>query len=81
MKCFIYKSLKKADTYIYLSEKDNFQDVPERLMKIFGAPQFTFEFELHAARKLAVADAKQVIASLQQQGYYLQIPAENSLPA
>ncbi len=80
MKCFVYKSLIKADTYIYLSEKDSFEDVPDRLMKLFGTPEFSFEFELYATRKLAVADAKQVMASLQQQGYYLQIPAENNMP-
>lgn len=80
MKCFVYKSLKKADTYIYLTEKDCFQDVPDRLLKIFGEPKFTFEFELNLGRKLVAADAKQVIASLQQQGYYLQIPAENNIP-
>jgi len=80
MRCFVYKSLKKADTYIYLTEKDSFQEVPDRLLKLFGTPEFALEFELYAGRKLALADATQVIESLQQQGYYLQMPEENNLP-
>ena len=80
MKCFVYKSVKKADSYIYINEKDNFQRIPEQLLLLFGKPNFTFEFELTIDRKLALADAKQVMQSLSQQGYYLQMPSNNNLP-
>ena len=81
MKCFVYKSLKKQDTYLYLSQKDKFHKIPDQLLHLFGKPEFAFEFDLTENRKLAVADAKQVITSLNAQGYYLQIPPQNNLPA
>jgi uncharacterized protein YcgL (UPF0745 family) len=80
MKCFVYKSIKKADSYIYLNEKDNFQKLPEQLLMLFGKPEFTLEFDLTVDRKLALADAQQVLQSLDDQGYYLQMPSKNSLP-
>jgi uncharacterized protein YcgL (UPF0745 family) len=80
MKCFVYKSIKKADSYIYLNEKDNFQKLPEQLLMLFGKPEFTLEFDLTVDRKLALADVQQVLQSLDDQGYYLQMPSKNSLP-
>ena len=80
MKCFVYKSSRKADSYIYIDTKDDFKNIPEQLMLLFGDPQFTFEFELTEDRKLALADPKQVIQSIHEQGYYLQMPPKNNLP-
>ena len=80
MKCFVYKSNRKADSYIYLNQKDDFEKIPEQLLQLFGKPEFALEFELAEDRKLALADAKQVIQSLSEQGYYLQMPPKNNLP-
>ncbi|MFK7815127.1 MAG: YcgL domain-containing protein [Gammaproteobacteria bacterium] len=80
MKCFVYKSIKKTDSYIYISKKDNFEAIPEQLLLIFGKPEFALEFELTEDRKLAAVDAKQVLESLSEQGYYLQMPPKNNLP-
>lgn len=80
MKCFVYKSIKKTDSYIYISKKDNFEVIPEQLLLIFGKPEFALEFELTEDRKLAAVDAKQVLESLSEQGYYLQMPPKNNLP-
>ena len=81
MKCYVYKSLRKADTYIYLDEKDSFQKIPKQLLKLFGEPKLVLEFDLTKDRKLAAADANQVLANLDEQGYYLQIPPQNDFPA
>ncbi len=80
MKCFVYKSLKKADSYIFIENKDDFEKVPQPLLQLFGAPEFTLEFDLTEDRKLASADAKQVIEYINEQGYYLQMPSKNELP-
>lgn len=75
MKCFVYKSLKKADTYIYINQKDNFEKIPQKLLLLFGKLELTIEFELTVERKLAFADTNLVIKSLNEQGYYLQMPS------
>ena len=71
--CYIYRSGRKADTYLYLLEKDDFSVIPEALMKVFGEPEFSFEFDLTPDRRLAKEDPQEVYDHLQQQGYHLQM--------
>lgn len=73
LNCFIYRSNRKADTYLYLTEKDDFTAVPAELLKVFGEPEFSFEFMLTPDRNLAKEDAAVVYANLEQQGYHLQM--------
>ena len=68
MKCYVYKSAKKLDSYIYIDQKDDFTKIPEQLMLLFGTPEFTLEFDLTEDRKLALAEAKQVMQSINEQG-------------
>jgi len=71
--CFIYRSERKADTYLYLIEKDDFSLVPENLMSVFGEPEFSFEFELTPSRSLAKEDPALVYQNLKKQGFHLQL--------
>ncbi len=71
--CYIYRSERKADTYLYLLKKDDFSKVPPELLKVFGEPQFSFQFQLSPQRSLAKEDPAEVCANLQQQGYHLQL--------
>ena len=74
------KVIRKSDSYIYINQKDEFNKIPKQLLQLFGTPEFALEFDLTEDRKLALADAKQVIQNLRDQGYYLQMPPKNSLP-
>jgi uncharacterized protein YcgL (UPF0745 family) len=80
MQCFVYRSRRKRDAYLYLAAEAEFSRLPAALMKVFGPPELALQFELTPDRKLASADAKQVLEKLQTQGYYLQMPTENDLP-
>ena len=73
MLCYIYRSNRKLDTYLYLSDKDDFSSVPEELLRVFGPPEFSFSFDLTAARKLAKEDAAEVLENLETRGYHLQL--------
>jgi uncharacterized protein len=74
MHCFIYKSLKKEDLYLYIDKKDDFSRVPEMLFNSFGKMAFVMDIELTPERKLAREDAGKVIASLREKGFFVQIP-------
>ena len=80
MQCYVYRSSKKAETYLYLPQKDEFSHLPAALLTVFGKLEFALEFELTPDRKLAAADAEQVLSNLTAQGYYLQMPPENEYP-
>lgn len=74
--CWVYKSSRKDEMYLYSNQKDDFTEVPEPLLKQFGTPQFVMELELNAQKKLARVDINQVIDSLNTQGFFLQMPPE-----
>lgn len=81
MLCTIYKSSKKADTYLYIEKRDDFSRVPEKLLETFGSPIMVMLLNLGKQQTLALADKANVIAGLRTQGFYLQLPppAENLL--
>lgn len=72
--CWIYKSLKKDEMYLYVREQDYAALVPEALLKAIGRLEKVMELDLHPDRPLAREDVKQVIGQLREQGYHLQMP-------
>lgn len=74
MRCYVYRSPRKADTYLYVAREDDFSEVPEALLEVFGTPEFALDFDLTPARRLAREDPAQVLANLEGQGFHLQMP-------
>ena len=73
MLCHIYRSNRKFDTYLYVVKRDDFSDVPEDLLKVFGEPEYSFSFDLKPDRELAKEDTAEVLQNLETQGYHLQL--------
>jgi uncharacterized protein YcgL (UPF0745 family) len=76
MQCFIYRSSKKTDTYLYLSEEDKLNKLPEGLDKLLGHLEFVMELDLEIIKRLGNADIEEVKNSLDDVGFYLQLPRE-----
>ncbi len=74
MKCYVYRSRKQDEMYLFLKDKEDFSPVPPELMPHFVNPVFVFELELTPRRKLARADVNTVMQCLESQGFYLQVP-------
>lgn len=74
MHSFIYKSLKKAELYLYLEKKDDFSAVPQALYDSLGPLVFVMELQLTPERKLARESADKVIVSLKAKGFFVQMP-------
>ncbi|MBE0370099.1 MULTISPECIES: YcgL domain-containing protein [Pseudoalteromonas] len=70
----VYKSSKKADTYLYIEKRDDFSKIPEALMDMFGLPKYVMMFDLSKREKLGIADIVLVKEKLSEDGFYLQIP-------
>ncbi|MCG7532162.1 YcgL domain-containing protein [Psychrobium sp. MM17-31] len=69
----VYKSSKKADTYLYIEKRDDFSPVPKSLLETFGKAKFVMLVPL-TKRDLAIADKEKVMAEIRQKGFYLQLP-------
>ncbi len=76
MKTFIsiYKSPKKEGMYIYLEKETGLKKMPESLIQLFGKPVLVTHMMIDENKKLAKVDSKILLASIQEKGFYLQLP-------
>ncbi len=74
MQCFVYKSRRKADTYLFLREDGGFAVLPADLAERLGELVFVIEIELSPQRQLAREDVVTVMANLAGRGWHLQLP-------
>lgn len=74
MHAYVYKSRRKADTFVYLARRDDFARVPEPLRTQLGELAFVLDVALTPERRLARGDAEQVRANLAARGFHLQFP-------
>ena len=70
----IYRSKKSPETYLYISKKRSYDDLPEALRKLFGLPVLVMDMLLTEDKKLARADAAKVLSEIDEKGFYLQMP-------
>ena len=70
----VFRSARKADTYLFLPVGDSYDDLPDALREHFGDATAFLSFWLHEERFLAQADPLQVLSSIREQGFYLQLP-------
>jgi len=74
MLAHVYKSLKKADTYVYLASRDDFARLPEPLRTQLGRLQFVLDVDLAPGRTLARENPDVVRTNLAARGFHLQFP-------
>ncbi|MDD5393538.1 MAG: YcgL domain-containing protein [Thiothrix sp.] len=80
MQCYVYRSRRKPGSFLFLPEKDNFTQVPEVLLKIFGEPEFSFDFDLSVDRTLMIkAETPEVRRVIRENGFFLQLPPNEEL--
>lgn len=72
--CQVFKSSRQTEMYLYLEKSRGAEDVPAALLARFGELIPVMMLQLSPDRKLARADVNEVIASIERQGFYLQMP-------
>ncbi len=80
MLTWVYKSNRKANTYLYVSRKDDFSQVPAALVDLVGDLELVIEVDLAKRQRLALADIEEVKQNLLQRGFYLQLPPGDAKP-
>ena len=74
MNCTVYKSERKPDTYLYLADHCDFQDLPAELQQTFGVPVKVMKLELSEKNRLARVDVSAVMQELKKNGYFCNCP-------
>ncbi len=74
MLCAIYRSPRRADTYLYMPHPADFTKLPEPLQQSFGQPIHVMTMPLTKDRELARLSVAELREHLAEPGYYLQLP-------
>lgn len=70
----VYRSARKDGMYLFVDRKEGLAKVPEALRELFGVPVHVMDVLLTPERRLAQADARDVLARIEAQGFHLQLP-------
>lgn len=70
----IYKGARKPEAFLYVDKARGLADVPEALLSQFGETEVVMTLLLEPGRKLARASAAEVLARIEEQGFFLQMP-------
>jgi len=74
MKLAVYRSCKREGLYLYAREEFDLDTLPAPLRQSFGRAEKAMELELTPERKLARVNAVDLIAAIEKQGFYIQLP-------
>lgn len=72
----VFRSSKKADTYLFVRRGQDWEALPESLRGIFGTPVHSMDLVLTPDRELARTTGEQVLAALEEKDFFLQMPEE-----
>lgn len=72
--CSIYRSSLKDEMYLYVDKRDGLKPVPEALIERFGKAKHIMDFPVLPGKVLARANIEKVVESIQEKGFYLQMP-------
>jgi uncharacterized protein len=75
----IYRSRKEEGMYLYVKKEDGLMRIPADLLKLFGTPEPAMVLVLTPEKKLAHANVNAVIALIEENGFYLQLPPRDQL--
>jgi len=83
MQCVVFRCSRKEEMYLYLPHQDDqeqmLKDLSPDLVALTGELVKVIDLELTPERKLARVNVEDVIASLKEKKYYLQMPPNDVL--
>ncbi len=75
----IYRSAKEEGMYLYVKKEEGLTKVPEPLLALFGKPEPAMVLVLTPEKKLAHANVDAVMALIEENGFYLQLPPRDQI--
>lgn len=72
----VFRSSKKADTYLYVRRGQKWNELPEGLRSIFGQPAHAMDLLLTPQKQLSRTTGQEVLEALAEKDFFLQMPQE-----
>ncbi|WP_392561679.1 YcgL domain-containing protein [Orbus sturtevantii] len=77
MLCYIYRSPKKENSYLYIAKENDFSNVPDILMNVFGKPIFAMKVLLDGKRQFTAGTSQEIENKIKSDGFFLQMLQED----
>jgi uncharacterized protein len=77
MWCYIYRSTKKENCYLYMENENDFSTIPEKIMSILGSPVFVMKVLLDGKRRFVVGTSDEIEEKIKTDGFFLQMLKED----
>jgi len=79
IKCTVYKSLKKDETYVFIPTETPLSDLPDELKNVLGETEMVMSLTITPEKKMARGTGAEVMESIDKQGFHLQMPVNPQL--
>ena len=79
IECEVHKSLKKDETYIFIESTSSLSELPDTLTNVLGQTELVMTLNLTPDKKMARGTAAEIMLSIEQQGFHLQMPENPQL--
>lgn len=77
--CVVHRCSKQDEMYLYLRDGVQIDELPDGLMDKLGRLTEVMPLSLSAESKLARVEPAKVVAALEAEGYYLQMPPPKNI--
>ena len=74
MKCEVYRSNRKAGTYLFVADAEDLGNLPEDLKTQLEPLEWVMAIDLAERETLAATRPATVIDSIESRGFFLQLP-------
>ena len=74
MKCEVYRSNRKAGTYLFVADPEDLGNLPDGLKARLEPLEWVMALDLAERDTLAATRPATVIDSIESQGFFLQLP-------
>lgn len=75
----VYKSSRKDETYVFLPVDTAVSELPDELTTVLGKPEQVMTLKLTPERKMARGTAAEIMKSIDEQGFHLQLPEKQHI--
>ena len=70
----VFKSSRRAETYLYVPHGTELTTLPEALQNSMGTMELVLGLDLQPERRLARYEGAHVLAAIEEHGFFLQLP-------
>ena len=74
MKCEVYRSNRKAGTYLFVADAEGLGNLPDDLKTRLEPLEWVMAIDLAERETLAAARPATVVDSIESRGFFLQLP-------